>query len=73
VKRILHMSDVHVGYSDLSDRFHKIVKNLTKGVIGNPSEFIIVISGDLVDNANNPENYREVKERLIDLKEAGWQ
>lgn len=72
MKRIIHISDVHVGYSDLSDRFHQFVNNLTKGVKGNPSEFIIVISGDLVDKANDPKNYREIKKRLVDLKEAGF-
>jgi 3',5'-cyclic AMP phosphodiesterase CpdA len=66
------MSDLHIGYKGLSNRLRTIVDYLIEGVIGNPSDFIIVITGDLVDNAKHSENYMNVIDRIIDLKEGGF-
>ena len=65
MKKIIHMSDLHIGYKNLLDRFHKICIKLSSGEYGNPSDIVIVITGDLVDNANNTESIIQTKNELI--------
>jgi 3',5'-cyclic AMP phosphodiesterase CpdA len=73
MKKILHMSDLHIGYKNLLDRFHKIVIKLSSGEYGKPSDIIIVITGDLVDNANNTESIAQIKNELNILKKTGFE
>jgi 3',5'-cyclic AMP phosphodiesterase CpdA len=73
MKKILHMSDLHIGYKNFLERFHEIVIKLIDGVVGDPSGFIIVITGDLVENANNYDSYKQIKNELIILKDAGFE
>ncbi len=50
MKKIIHFSDLHIGYEDLEERFSLILMNMmfTKQP---PEDYIIVITGDLVNNA----------------------
>ena len=73
MKKIIHMSDLHIGFNNFSDRFHKIVIKLINDVISKPSEFIIIITGDLVDNANNSNSIKQIKYELNLLKEADFE
>ena len=73
MKKILHMSDLHIGYKNFSETFHEIVIKLIGGVVGNPSDFIVIITGDLVENANNSESYKQIKDELNYLKDAGYE
>jgi len=72
MKKILHMSDLHIGYKDFLDRFHEIAVKLSNGFAGDPSDIIIVISGDLVENANNFDSFKEIKNELKKLKHEGF-
>lgn len=71
MKKIIHMSDLHIGYDDLGDRFRTIVRNLKAEKRDNPEGYVLVITGDLVDNANQ-ERYDEVKTGLDSLKTFGF-
>lgn len=72
MKRIIHMSDLHVGHEDLGDRFRVIVNRLIFEKGDKANDYVIVITGDLVDNANHPMRYDEVKSGLIALEHAGF-
>ena len=72
-KRIIHMSDPHVGHEDLGNRFRAIVRRLICEEADKASEYVIVITGDLVENANEAAAYDEVNAGLKNLKEAGFE
>jgi|LGVC01.1.fsa_nt_gb 3',5'-cyclic AMP phosphodiesterase CpdA len=71
MKRIIHMSDLHVGHEDLGDRFRAIIRNLKSEKEDKPEEYVILITGDLVDTANQV-RYDEVKTGLDSLKDFGF-
>ncbi len=73
MKKILHMSDLHVGHEDLADRFRRIADEIIERYQRQASEFVIVITGDLAHNANKLDSFRRVKQTLDFLKEAGFE
>jgi 3',5'-cyclic AMP phosphodiesterase CpdA len=71
MKKIIHLSDLHVGYKDLGERFRGIIDNMI--FLKEPaSDYVVVITGDLVENAGRSSNYREVRTYLETLKAAGF-
>ncbi len=72
MKNIIHMSDLHVGYKDFDKRFGTICNNLIMQKGDQASDHIVVITGDLVDNANDSDNYPKVKRWLEHLRGAGF-
>ncbi len=71
MKRIIHLSDPHMGFSNLSQRFRSIVDNILFAM--HPAErFVIVITGDLVDQAGRPVNYVAAVRQLRRLRLAGF-
>ncbi len=73
MKKIIHMSDLHIGFEGLEDKFRLIIKRLIAEKGDQASEFIIVITGDLAENAHKQEAYREVQKGFDDLKQAGFE
>ncbi len=73
MKRIIHLSDLHVGHKDFDRRFEVICNNLIAQIGNQAVNHVIVITGDLVDNANNHNNYTKVKIQLERLKCAGFE
>jgi 3',5'-cyclic AMP phosphodiesterase CpdA len=72
MKKIIHFSDVHVGYGDLGRRFLYITENVIFDK--QPAEdYVIVITGDLIDNALNATNFEEMRLYLEKLKHAGFE
>ncbi len=51
MKKIIHLSDLHIGHRNLAERFEHIVSRISEGY--DPDEHVIVITGDIVENANN--------------------
>ncbi len=52
MKKIIHLSDLHIGHDDCTDNFRLIIEKITESK--QPAEdYIIVITGDIVDNANH--------------------
>ena len=71
MKKIIHLSDLHVGFRDCGKNFRTIIDNIT--YLNQPSEnFIIVITGDLVDNANRPEQREEAVHGVEELGRRGY-
>lgn len=72
MKKIIHFSDMHVGYGDLGRRFLCIAENVIfdKQPAG---DYVIVITGDLIDNALNATNFEEMRLSIEKLKHAGFE
>jgi len=73
MKKILHMSDLHVGHEDLARRFRRIADAIIARYQEQASDFVIVITGDLAHNANKLESFCRVKQILDLLKTAGFE
>lgn len=71
MKKIIHLSDIHIGYDDLTDRLDDIIARLifTKKP---PENYVIVITGDMVNDATKEDNYKKAALYLNRLKEAGF-
>ena len=72
MKKILHVSDFHVGYGNIDQRFWTMVNKLCSGSVCTPSETILLITGDLVDNAKTSRGYQVVINGINMLKEHGF-
>ncbi len=72
MKKIIHMSDLHIGYKDNAQRFYDVVKRIKKEKGYEASKYVIVITGDLIDDAHHKDSCRDVKVGLDMLKEAGF-
>jgi 3',5'-cyclic AMP phosphodiesterase CpdA len=71
VKKIIHLSDLHIGHDDCGERFHTIVDNIT--FLKQPARnYIIVITGDIVDDANHVEYTDEAVDAINQLEERGY-
>ena len=67
------MSDLHVGYKDNAQRFYKIVERIKLERGRHADEYVIVITGDIIDNAHCDDSYRDVNIGLKTLKESGFE
>lgn len=71
MKKIIHLSDLHVGHEDCGEKFSALVDNIT--FLKQPAEhYIIVITGDIVDNANHAEQREEAFNTISRLKQNGY-
>jgi len=72
MKKIIHMSDVHIGYKDFKQKFIGIIDCLKKEFSGKLSQYVVIITGDLVQNANKKESYPDAKEALDYFRQVGF-
>jgi len=72
MKKIIHLSDIHIGYKDMNTRFGDIV---TRMIFHKQpgSSYIVVITGDMVDDATRGGSYQEALVHLRRLKDAGFE
>ncbi len=71
MKKIIHLSDLHIGHEDCGDNFQTIIDNIT--FLKQPAKnYIIVITGDIVDNANRSEQADKAVKEIELLKESGY-
>jgi len=76
MKKIIHLSDLHIGYRerdpqarcpDMGERFRQIVD--TMRLVKTPREsYVVVITGDLVESALDPANYEEARGLIATLE-----
>jgi 3',5'-cyclic AMP phosphodiesterase CpdA len=66
------MSDIHVGHEDLGHRFRTIVDRLIFEKGDKPKNYVIIITGDLVEDANDLARYGEIKTVFDKLGNAGF-
>jgi predicted MPP superfamily phosphohydrolase len=71
MKKIIHLSDLHIGYRDCGKKFRTIVDNIV--FLKQPAEnYIVVITGDIQENANEPSHSEEALEALGRLGAEGY-
>ncbi|MCK4829991.1 metallophosphoesterase [bacterium] len=72
MKKIIHMSDIHVGFRDHAQRFQRLTERLIQEMGMHAADCVIVITGDIVNNANNQDAYSRAKATLDVLKKNGF-
>lgn len=71
MKKIIHLSDLHVGHKDCADKFRAIIDNIT--FLKQPADnYIILITGDIVDNATHAEQIKEAVDAIEQFAERGY-
>lgn len=69
--KLIHLSDLHVGHEECGKRFRTIIDNITLRM--QPAgDFVIVVTGDLCDNANRPEQREEAASGIEKLRNLGY-
>jgi len=71
VKKIIHLSDLHVGHKECGDRFRLIIDSISK-TCRPSSDYIVVITGDIADNAFHREYHEEAAAGIKMLEETGY-
>ena len=71
MKKIIHLSDLHIGYRDCGKNFRTIIENIA--FLKQPAEnYVVVITGDLEDNAHEPLHAEEAMESVAHLEQLGY-
>ena len=65
--KIIHLSDLHIGNEGCTENFGAIVEHLNTASEFADDQHYIVITGDLIEDANKDELFSKVKGFLIDL------
>ncbi len=69
MKKIIHLSDLHVGYKDCGKNLNKLVKKI-KSSYSPASDYVIVVTGDIVDKAKK--GYTEASNILKQLEDSNF-
>jgi len=71
VKKIIHLSDLHVGYKDLVTTLGNMVTRII--FHKQPADnYIVVVTGDIVEDATRDGSYEEASAHLNRLKREGY-
>jgi predicted MPP superfamily phosphohydrolase len=71
MKKIIHLSDLHVGYEECGTRFRTIIDNIT--TLKQPAKnYIVLITGDIVDNANCRKQIDDAVDAVEELEKRGY-
>lgn len=71
MKKIIHLSDIHVGYPDMEERFGNLAREIA--FLKEPANnYVIVITGDIVDSARD-ENFEAAKDIVEYLRGMGFE
>ena len=66
MKKIIQLSDLHVGYKHCEEALKEIVMDILEK--RSPDKHVIVVTGDLVDNAKKDGSYERARKQLIKLE-----
>jgi 3',5'-cyclic AMP phosphodiesterase CpdA len=70
-KKIIHLSDLHIGYPDLAGRFNCIINAII--LQKQPAHrYVIVITGDLVEDGFSDAYYAQARTLIGRLRDAGY-
>lgn len=71
MKKIIHLSDLHLGYENLEERFRDMLARLV--FHKTPAEdYVVVITGDLVENGSDPMQFDKARFYIDHLTENGF-
>lgn len=69
--KIIHLSDLHVGHNECGKKFRTIINNIALRM--QPVyDYVVVITGDLCDNANKPQMREEAAAAVEVLESHGY-
>ncbi|XCN72488.1 MAG: metallophosphoesterase [Candidatus Electrothrix aestuarii] len=72
MKKIIHLTDLHIGIDECDQVMKNIVANIKEKTTP-ASDYIIVITGDLVDKVDDSlSTYMQAKEYIDELKQSGF-
>lgn len=69
--KILHLSDLHIGYLYCEDRFSTVTDNII-AYCTDTSSYLIVITGDVVDKGKRSDQYAVANTYVTKLRNAGF-
>lgn len=71
MSKIIHLSDLHIGHKDLATRAWAIANRI---ILNKPqsSDYVILLTGDLVENGNDSNSLLEAKRFVEHLRAAGF-
>lgn len=69
--KIIHLSDLHIGYPSCKERFDKIIENIIL-FCKNPELYIIIITGDIVDKGKKIEQLQTAKKQIDNFQHNGF-
>lgn len=70
MKKIIHLSDLHIGYRDMEERFYRLIGNIMFKM--QPADrYVIVITGDIIDSARR-DFFTAAKQAVGVLRQAGY-
>jgi len=71
VKKIIHLSDIHVGHEECAVKFRSLIDNIS--FLKQPAfNYVVLITGDIVDNAYHGEQTDEAVDAIEQLEERGY-
>jgi predicted MPP superfamily phosphohydrolase len=71
VKKIIHLSDLHIGHQDCGSRLRTIIDNIISQKQP-ANDYLILITGDIVNNANHEDSTDEAIDDIRQLEERGY-
>ena len=71
MKKIIHLSDLHVGHKECGDRFRAIIDSIIF-LKQHAKNYIILITGDIVDNAMRSKQIDEAVDAIEQLEGHGY-
>ena len=71
MKSIIHLSDLHIGHEECGNNFRAIIACISSQMKP-ANNFIILFTGDIVDNANHSEQADEAVDAIEQLEKSGY-
>lgn len=71
MKKIVHLTDLHLGDGNCTETFDNVVNNII-GRLTRANEYIIIITGDLMEKVKSIEDYALAKDYIVKLENAGF-
>ncbi len=71
MKKIIHLSDIHTGADDLEKEFDQVANSLIDNYLTSKDgkhNYVVVITGDIVDDANDSNSFESAKKTIQKLK-----
>ncbi|GAB6147439.1 metallophosphoesterase family protein [Desulfocicer niacini] len=70
MKKIIHLSDLHVGYEHCEEELKKIVKDIIDNRAA--KDHVVVVTGDIVDNAKKDGSYELARKQFKKLEDKQY-
>lgn len=72
MKKIIHLSDLHIGHKDCYAKAKQIVHNIIERMQPS-SDYVIVFTGDFANNAYHQDQHHLAAQLVTQLKESSFE